>query len=148
MERRLRLRSVRPDWNLRNRAAIGHLAALFGITSLWLPLVLGRSANEDSEFLDLHSRGAAYFQALGLTMLVALWFSKGLPSLWFTAVSAGFVMALWGVISFCLVGLYALGAVALALQAWNGDTFWAPIVSLWVKPAWFDPEDVSEPSEV
>lgn len=139
---------MRPDWGFRNRAAFGHLAALLGVTSVWLPLVLRRSAFEEGDFLDLHSRGAALYQGLGISLLVGLWFSRNLPALWLTPVSAGFASALWGVIAFCLVGLYALGAVALALQAWNGDTFWAPIVSIWVKPfIEDDAEEVFEPSE-
>jgi hypothetical protein len=115
----------RPELGLRHRAAACHGAAFPVLTSVWLPLLLGRGEPEDG-FLASHATGAAYYQGLSLLTLLLMWLGRGLPYHFLDEVSAGFLLTFLGVIGMCLAGLYFMGALALAFQAWNGDPFWAP----------------------
>jgi hypothetical protein len=121
---------MKQDAGLRHRAAFCHLATFAILPSIWLPLLLRRS-DPDEDFLYYHSTGAAWYQALGLGTMVVLWLCRTLPYRWMSEASAGFLLAFLGVIALCLVGMYFMGALALAFQAWNGDPFWAPLVS-WI----------------
>lgn len=119
---------TREDLSLRHRAALSHLAALPLLTSVWLPLLLRRT-DLDSDFLYRHSTGAAYYQGLSLLSLIVLWLGRHLPYRFMDEASANFLLAFLGVVALCLAGMYLMGAVGLALLAWNGDAFWAPVVS-------------------
>lgn len=119
---------TRQDLAVRNRAAACHLSALPILTSVWLPLVLRRSDPEDA-FLHHHATGAAIYQGLSLALLLTMWLCRTLPYRLMSEASAGFLLAFLGVIALCLAGMYLMGAMALAFQAWNGDPFWAPGVS-------------------
>ncbi len=119
---------TREDLSHRHRAALSHLAALPLLTSVWLPLLLRRT-DPDSHFLHEHATGASLYQGLSLTTLVVLWLCRHLPYRMMSEASAGFLLAFLGVIAMCLAGMYLMGAIGLALQAWNGDPFWAPVVA-------------------
>ena len=119
---------AREELNLRHRAAAGHLAAFPLLTAIWLPLLLRRKY-PDSDFLYCHTTGAATYQTLSLFSLVVLWLCRNLPYHAFDQATARLVMAFYGIILLCLAGMYLMGAIALALTAWNGDFFWAPVVS-------------------
>jgi hypothetical protein len=116
------------DLGLRNRAAACHLCAFPVLTSVWLPLVI-RKGDPDDSFLYHHATGAAYYQAISLFSLAVMWLCRTLPYRFMGEASAGFLLAFLGVIALCLAGMYFMGALALAFQAWNGSTFWAPLVN-------------------
>ena len=119
---------AREELNLRHRAALGHLSAIPLLTSIWLPLLLRRT-DRDSDFLHCHTTGAATYQALSLISLTVLWLCRNLPYRFFDEATARLVLTFLGVIALCLAGMYLMGSIALALMAWNGDFFWAPVVS-------------------
>ncbi len=113
---------------LRHRAALCHLAAFPLLTSIWLPRLL-RKADLDDDFLYCHATGASVYQAVGLLSMLAMLLGRKLPYLLLSEVSGGLVSAMLGVIALCLIGIYFMGSLALAFQAWNGDVFSAPLVS-------------------
>ena len=119
---------MREQYSLRNRAALCHLAALPVLTSVWLPMLL-RKADIDDDFLYCHATGAAVYQGGSLVTFGLLWLGRNLPYAFLDEISGGLVQAFLGIIACCLLGIYMLGAVGLALQAWNSDAFYAPGVN-------------------
>lgn len=113
---------------LRHRAAFCHLAAFPLLSSIWLPRLLRRH-DPDDDFLYCHATGAAVYQGVGLLMMLLMLLGRKLPYLLLGEVSGGLASGLLGVGALCLVGIYFMGAVALAFQAWNGDPFSAPLIS-------------------
>lgn len=98
------------------------------LTWIWLPLVLRRH-DPDEEFLYGHATGAAVYQGLTLGLLLACWGALKLPGLFLEPASASLLLAMLGVVAMCTLILAFFGALGLALQAWNGDPFWAPLIS-------------------
>jgi hypothetical protein len=119
---------TREPLELRHRAAFCHLAAFPLLTSIWLPLVL-RKADLEDEFLYCHATGASVYQGVGLLSALAMLLGRKLPYLIWSELESGLILALLGIVALCLLGIYFMGALALAFQAWNGDLFSAPLVS-------------------
>lgn len=113
---------------MRNRAALAHLSLFPVLTWIWLPLLL-RRADPESDFLVRHTTGASVFQGTVLLSIPVCWLLGLLPTWILSEVSSKVFLVLYGTVLLCLVGAYVLGAIALAFQAWNGDPFWAPLVS-------------------
>ena len=114
----------------RHRAAACHFALFPLLTAVWLPLWLRRSTSEEEEpFIHQHATGAAVYQGLALLSVGTLWLGLKLPALFLSPAGAGLMLLMLGVVAFCWVGMLLLGALALSFQAWNGDPFWAPMVS-------------------
>lgn len=86
--------------------------------------MLLRRSDLDSDFLYFHTSGAIRYQGIGLLSLTLCWLCRLLPYRVMNEASAGFLLAFLGVVVLCLAGIYLMGAVGLALMAWNGDPFW------------------------
>ncbi len=119
---------VREEFGLRHRAALAHLALFPVLTWIWLPLVL-RKADPDNEFLVQHTTGAAVYQGLAIVSLPIIWFGGMLPYWLMSQVTASMVFTFYAVVVCCAATLYVMGPIFLALQAWSGEPFWAPLVS-------------------
>lgn len=110
----------------RTKAAFCHLAALSGVATLVLPLVISRLDDENKDFVESHALGAMAYQAAGLVTLVtpavlAYIFADPAGSLEQSAL-LGFASIVW----FSLLAIYLLGAVYLTMQAWSGSDFDMP----------------------
>lgn len=118
----------RIDFSLRHRAAMSHLALYGLITWVWVPLVL-RRADLENEFLFRHTTGAATYQGLGLVSLPIIWVGGMLPYVLMSEVNARLTFLLYAIVVCCAATIYLMAPVFLALQAWSGEPFWAPLVS-------------------
>lgn len=116
------------DFAIRNRAALAHLSLYPILSMIWLPLVLRRADPED-EFLVCHTTGAAVYQGVGLVAIPVAWVLGMLPNLLWSEVTATMIFGFYAIVVCCLAGLYLLGPIFLALQAWAGEPFYAPLVS-------------------
>ncbi len=105
----------------RTKASFCYLSALTVIGMVIFPLYVRWKEPEDS-FASRHAQNALKLHSLGFFVLVGGYLFSGLPSHWFDPVASHAMVALWGILVLCALGIWALALVNFALQAWNGQS--------------------------
>ena len=111
-----------PAWS-RTRAAFCHLSVLTVFGAFLFPLATNLIEEPDPEFNRGHRVGAIIYQLVGLLVLFCCYVLSGLFGNFADDFTAGAALTFFWIVFLCAAGVYFLGAVYLAMQAWSGSPF-------------------------
>lgn len=118
---------------VRTKAACCHLAVFTLIGIFSIPYMTSWIKDEEPDFSQSHRYGALVYQVFGVVVFVVGLGVAGLPGFFLgNAFDAGVAVTFFWILYICSLGLYLLGAFALALQAWSGKNFHLAPFNRWV----------------
>lgn len=111
-----------PVWS-RTRAALCHLSTLTVVAAFLFPLSTSLVPEEDPEFSRGHRVGSLLYQLLGLVIFGSSFLLTGVFGNFSDDFVAGAALTFFWIVLLCALGVYSLGAIYLAMQAWSGNAF-------------------------